>query len=582
MSIDINRLRKLVWQVLISPMRGEEYKLLNNYLTERFNRWLANRKYSGARIQITIEDIHWFVHLPNIDKYETELLKIVNTSKLKKKTKIFDRKPYTYIRFCKMFEENDPTINDVDRIKFCFNDFQYHNEYEIAFIAREYVKNEMFLQKLDEFNHRIREEIKKIDDRMIRNIKSHVENKDKLKEKALTQAAFRDAFTNFDSPYKDIKTKYVGSKTVDEWYNEYKFWRTNALYEHDLIKKSTQKKYTYKPTDPTAKRVATRPDATGVEMAYPFKSKIKQYKRQNPTVDIVYNDIPVIKRLPEKELQRPYFSNERGGWEIDFAFNICNDSEKNKDEKNVSDTWLFCININTRFLEVYHCKRKDADSVFLSLKDLINHHTVSSIRGDGEKAFTSETVNSLTQSRHIKVFWNDGKFTNHNRIVDCVIKTIRNAIGYRTISPAQLQKIVNYYNNTVHKGIGCTPMEMENSPEIEYQYIRWCENKLNDVLSMQSKFGLTKYEKGNILLVHLDKNKTSNKFEKRRTYYDRVGEFVEYENGNVKINLFTPVVIGTNSVKTVVVPVYHTQFLAKNKDSIPEEYIKSYIINMSG
>ena len=122
---------------------------------------------------------------------------------------------------------------------------------------------------------------------------------------------------------------------------------------------------------------------------------------------------------------------------------------------------------------------------------------------------------------------------------------------------------------------------MENSPEIEYQYIRWCENKLNDVLSMQQLYGLTKYEPGNILLVHLDKNKTTNKFEKRRTYYDRVGEFVEYENGNVKINLFTPVVIGTRSVKTVVVPAYHTQFLAKNKSSIPKEYVNSYIINLS-
>ena len=129
-------------------------------------------------------------------------------------------------------------------------------------------------------------------------------------------------------------------------------------------------------------------------------------------------------------------------------------------------------------------------------------------------------------------------------MVDCVIKTIRNAIGYREITPEQLKQIVNYYNNTYHRSIDCTPAEMQENPDLEYQYIRWCEQKLNQVLALQDNYGLTKYEKGNILLVHLDKGKTHNKFEKRRTYYDRLGEFMNYENGNVKIKLLTPVMIG--------------------------------------
>lgn len=557
MSINRERLRKQVYFALIQPLFGAEYELINNYLKEQFNRWLADKKYFGSKIQLTIQDIYQMVHLPNIDAYETELLQIVNSTRVK------------------------PGVSDGDKVKYCLiNKFQHTKEYQIAFIARDYDK-ELFRTKLEEFGQRIQDEIKRIDDRMISRIR-HFTSKDKLKENELTPAAFRDAFTIFQDAYKEIKMKYVGSKTVEEWYHDYKFWRTNALYEHDLYAKRVQRKKSIsKPKDSTAKRAATRPDATGVEMAYPFKSKINQYKRKNPNVDVVYNEIPVIQRLPEKQLQRPYFSNERGGWEIDFAFNICNDKDKHENEEKTIDTWLFCININTRFLEVYHCKRKDKNSVFLSLQDLINHHTVSSIRGDGEKAFDSEDVKSLLNRYKIKMFWNDGKFTNHNRMVDCVIKTIRNAIGYRTISPSQLQKIVNYYNNTFHKSIGCTPMEMETNPEIEYQYIRWCENKLNNVLTMQTLYGLTKYEPGNILLVHLDKNKTSNKFEKRRTYYDRVGEFVEYENGNVKINLFTPVVIGTNIVKTVVVPAYHTQLLAKNKESIPPKYVNSYIINLA-
>ena len=75
MSINIDRLRKLVYFTLIQPM--DEYKLLNDYLAEQFNRWLANKKYSGDKIQITIEDIYKFTPLAQIDDYESELLEIV-------------------------------------------------------------------------------------------------------------------------------------------------------------------------------------------------------------------------------------------------------------------------------------------------------------------------------------------------------------------------------------------------------------------------------------------------------------------------------------------------------------------------
>ena len=385
--------------------------------------------------------------------------------------------------------------------------------------------------------------------------------------------AWCEVLDNFkrNALYEPLKDYKYGTKTVKEWYDEY-------IRRFTIKQKEDKKAKKPKPKPQQPKR----PDARDDVIAYPFRSKISKFRRQNPDVDIKYNRRPSIERIPEKQLYRPYFSPYPGAWEIDFAFKICNDNDKTDNEENITDTWLFCVNINTRFLEVYYCARKSVNHTFASLQDLMKKHPVKSLRGDGESAFKSQTVTSLLKRYKINFLWNDGKFTNHNRMVDCVIKTIRNAIGYREITPEQLKQIVDYYNNTYHRSIDCTPAEMQENPELEYQYIRWCEQKLSQVLALQEKYGLTKYEKGNILLVHLDKNKTSNRFEKRRTYYDRLGEFIEYENGNVKIKLLTPVVIGSRNVFEVVVPSYHTQFLAKNKAAIPQEYVNSYIVNVPG
>lgn len=393
--------------------------------------------------------------------------------------------------------------------------------------------------------------------------------------KQLNPNQFTRELRNTQNPqitYEKYKNDLIGHKTIEEWYEQYETMFKSLVVEQKLKEQEVKKK----------KRVHTRPDASNEQIAYPFKSKIAKYIKQNPKIEVEYTEQPVIERIDEKQFYRPYFSPEPGAWEIDFAFHMCNDKQKNIDEDSVADTWLFCVNINTRYLEIYQCEKKSKNDVRDSLKDLIQNYNVKSIRGDGEAAFNSREVQRLLDTKHIKYNWNDGKFTNHNKIVDAVIKTIRNAIGYREISGGQLQKIVNYYNNTYHRAIDCTPREMQENIELEYQYIRWCEQKLNFVLNQQNMYGLLKYEPGDILLVHLDKGKTSNKFEKRRTFWDRCGEFIEYINGNVKVRLMTPVKISiaANPRTEVVVPIYHTRFLAKNKESIPKGFIVNNVINL--
>lgn len=514
------------------------YKWLNHDRFEQIMSWIKKKTY-------TIEDLRNFLIFTN--EHEPIPVQIEHFQKDIRKTS-----------FVKAIIKN---LNDPDReLLYMWN--KINNITDPQF----------FQDKLEQYREIIESKASKEDRRPESKIQALLTKANILNENQFTREVMNSQ--NPQTTFARYKNDLIGHKTIQEWYEEYRKKFQSLVMEQKLREQEKKKK----------KRVHTRPDATTESIPYPFKSKITKYRKQNPNTEIEYVEQPVIERIDEKQFYRPYFSPEPGAWEIDFAFHMCNDKQKNIDEDNVSDTWLFCVNINTRYLEIYQCEKKATNDVYDSLNDLIQNHNVKSIRGDGEKAFISRKVIELLEKNNIRYNWNDGKFTNHNKIVDAVIKTIRNAIGYREISGGQLQKIVNYYNNTYHRAIDCTPRQMQENIELEYQYIRWCEQKLNHVLNQQSLHGLLKYEPGNILLVHLDKGKTSNKFEKRRTFWDRCGKFIEYVNGNVKVRLMTPVKIATNSNPRteVIVPVYHTRFLAKNKESIPEGFVKNYIINVPG
>jgi hypothetical protein len=93
---------------------------------------------------------------------------------------------------------------------------------------------------------------------------------------------------------------------------------------------------------------------------------------------------------------------------------------------------------------------------------------------------------------------------------------------------------------------------------------------------------MSDYKPGNILMVHVDTGKTTEKMEKRRSFYDRIGEFIEYVHGNVKVKLDVPIRISSGSapVKVIVVPVYHTKLVAKNRASIPAN-VKDYYVTQA-
>jgi hypothetical protein len=55
---------------------------------------------------------------------------------------------------------------------------------------------------------------------------------------------------------------------------------------------------------------------------------------------------------------------------------------------------------------------------------------VNNIRGDGERSFNANSINKFCLDNHITSFFTGSPFTNHNRVVDSVIRTIRNGFGF--------------------------------------------------------------------------------------------------------------------------------------------------------
>jgi hypothetical protein len=207
--------------------------------------------------------------------------------------------------------------------------------------------------------------------------------------------------------------------------------------------------------------------------------------------------------------------------------------------------------------------------------------------GDGNKAYASAELNDFyrgftyeirdidgnVEQRPIKTVWNSSPYTYHGKILDRCVRTIRDAIGYRSLTIDQIQQVINYYNHTYHKGIDCSPHEMMQNMDFEWQYIRNCQEKVRAVNAFYRRAGVSDYQRGNILVLHLDYSKTNNKFEKQRRYWNEYGVFIAYEHGNVKVGI-----MDGNIMQAITVPVYYTRKIATDTLHIPPEALRDYDI----
>ena len=498
-------------------------------------------------------------------------------------------KPYTKNEYVR------PVVHTLYKFKYVEN-----NKVRWDKLVRDtHLSSAHFEQYYTTFQQKIRNILLKVDEKVNKKIDSVITNIVKSQNaRKPTNLQLMKELTNIQFTKHMLElnlNKYLGTLRIKEWLQ---IFESKWTASHDPQKKIRKDKKQIRDD----KKDKQRFKYEGY-IPYPFKSKYKQFQKENPNVKLM--ETVIDPKTEMKTLSRPYYSPIPGGWEIDHCFNMCQQN----------DSWMFCININTRYLVIYKINEK-AEEVLSALQDLIKEFKVTSIRGDGSVAYSNVSKPNAKQSvskfvsvsspvmkllqfyaeNGIKYYFNSGKMTNHNRIIDAVIKTIRSAIGYRRLTDEQLRQIVDYYNNTQHRslkvmGKTLTPNEMTKTGKIidgiqfdpedlEWSYIRKCDQKLEDVMNEQRLYGLHSYRKGNILMIHTELGKTADKHEKKRRIFDRIGEFVEYIHGNVRVILNRPILLSTGTkdteIKDVIVPMYCTRFVANDKNSIPESVINIY------
>jgi hypothetical protein len=201
------------------------------------------------------------------------------------------------------------------------------------------------------------------------------------------------------------------------------------------------------------------------------------------------------------------------------------------------------------------------------------------IKCDGERGISSHAFDDYAEASGIKVFVSSSKFTNHNRVVDRVIRTIRDKHERIPITEQSLSTFTNFYNNSPHKAFNnlLSPTELLNHPDIEELYITYKFEQNREALVKQKEKGLLQYRPGNILMIHLTPERLT--FIKLRRRFGYLAEFVKYINGNVECNLLKPLKVSSITYKTVIIPIWDTRYLCddlKALKSFGKEYSDTF------
>ncbi len=280
-------------------------------------------------------------------------------------------------------------------------------------------------------------------------------------------------------------------------------------------------------------------------LPYPFQSKMNKYYKAHPNTNFLIKLPDKNSGLRKKQLMRPNFANNPYSWEIDQL------------QLGHRNTYLFIININTRFLYVIPLKDGTETStniafqLFTEAEDSLGH-SVKNVKMDGSRAL------GVLQRYypHIHFYVQTSKYTFHNKTIDSVMRTLRDALGPNSSQmwsgdhDRKIQQLVNYYNDTYHRCIKMTPREMHMDINKEWAYIRQQTEKLNLAKRRQIEAELHNYKPGERLMIHLDTMKTRERFTKRRRRFDRIGVFVRYNNGNCIVRI--------NPEGEVEVPIFYT------------------------
>ncbi|KAA6368102.1 MAG: hypothetical protein EZS28_036371 [Streblomastix strix] len=338
----------------------------------------------------------------------------------------------------------------------------------------------------------------------------------------------------------------IGGKTLLEWFEIY---QTEAEKYNPPLRRIRSIR---SQANEQIMKISQPPAAT--LLLFPFKSKVKQYEKINQIKITQETQIKDIKTKPLNKLQRPYFSPKLGSWEIDLVFGV-NPVTRRRQH------YLFAININTKYLVVIPLilDEKNATYILAALKKLINQMYVNNIRGDGETGFKANIVRQFCEDNRISLYFTGSPYTQHNRVVDSVIRTIRNGFGQDLqgfATPSQMQQMVEIYNKTPHLAFmnRFTPKQVQYDREIEGKFIRQKQAQLEQVMIRQQQQNLLNFKSGNILMIHADYARLPIRFQKQRRQFNELATFINYKNGNVVCKLLN----SYDKISVIELPIYYS------------------------
>ncbi|KAA6394595.1 MAG: hypothetical protein EZS28_009878 [Streblomastix strix] len=342
----------------------------------------------------------------------------------------------------------------------------------------------------------------------------------------------------------------IGGKTLLDWFKIYQTeaQKYNAPLKRDKSIRSQDANWPH--ANEQIMRIDQPPALLSV---FPFKSKVKQYEKIIKVQITLLTQINDAKVKLLNKLQRPYFSPKLGSWEIDLVFGV-NPVTRRRQH------YLFAININTKYLVVIPLivDEKNATNILAALKKLINQVYVNNIRGDGETGFKANIIRQFCEDNKISLYFTGSPYTQHNRVVDSVIRTIRNGFGQDLIgfaTPSQIQQMVEIYNKTPHLAFMnmFTPKQVQYNRELEDKFMRQKQAQLEYVMIRQQQENLLNFKSGNILMIHADFSRLPIRFQKQRRQFNELATFINYKNGNVvlMISIRYQLIIKVNLIQVI-------------------------------
>ena len=315
-----------------------------------------------------------------------------------------------------------------------------------------------------------------------------------------------------------------------------------------------------------------------------------------------FNSILQVADITNKFLVRTHNIDEQGNY-------LVSEEEIHKQEKYGT----FAINY----------VKGDDEPAFIMLKNNYEYHESSPDEPEADREARLYRVSKMTKKplyvidkpgdpedglpflmyrKHIKFSFVNEPYSFHNKMVDSVIRTIRNALGlnpYNMDLTANIDRVVETYNETPHSSLplfydetigmkrNYTPMEMSMIPGLEWEYIRMKDQELKEVKDKLTEQRLHQYREGNVLKLYLDRGKTRRRFQKRRLNFEDIGIFIKYHNGNARCYVLnsgrgnrgdakangTKKGTGTDEIKDV--PLFYTQKIAESVYAL-DDRIKRY------